>query len=176
MYQDTLHRLNQFTKLSIPTKLNTEGNPGKADLKAQTFYHQFQAYASQYNVGLKALADLGRDMDNYYQPSRYGMTTQEVEIKRTANSRALAPKIVQAVEDQMKVDWLSSMMTKITDGYEIMKELMRQHIPSPNLATTSSAYAVNPKPEYNADMDIHSFNAQYMLWLQIERKHGQNNA
>ena len=159
MYCDNSHRINQFTKSSIPTKLNTEADPGKADLKAQTFYHQFQAYASQYNVGLKPLADLGPDVDDYYQPSHYGMTTQEMEIERTANSRALAPKIVQAVEDQMTVDWLSSMMTTITNGYEIMKELMRQHIPSLNPATTSSAYAINPKPEYDADTDKHSFNA-----------------
>ena len=114
----------QFTKSSIPTKLYTEGDPGKADFKAHTFYHQFQAYASQYKIGLKPLADLGPDVDDYYQPSFYGMTTQEMEIECTANSRALAPKIVHAVDDQMTINWLSSMMTTITDGYEIMKELM----------------------------------------------------
>ena len=102
------------------------------------------------------------------------MTTQEMEIKRTASLRALlAPKIIEAVDDQMTVDWLSSMMTTITDGYKITKELMRQHIPSLKLATTSSVYAVNPKPEYNTNTDIHSFNARYLLWLQIEQKHRQ---
>ena len=122
------------------------------------------------------IADLGPAVEDYYQPSQYGMTTQEMDVELTVNLRALAPKIIQAVDAQMTIDWLSSMMTTITNGYKIMKELMRQHIPSLKPAKTSSAYAVNPKPKYIADTNIHSFNARCMLWLQIEQKHGRTYA
>ena len=60
--------------------------------------------------------------------------------------------------------------------YEVMKQLMLQHFPSLNPATTSSAYSVNPKPEDTIETDIHSVNAWYVLWLQIEHKHGQTYA
>ena len=85
-YHKKFHQLIQFTKSLLPTKLNSKWDPGKLNLKAQTFYHHSSRHMYKYQVGLKPLADLGPDIEDYYQLSQYRMTTQEMEVKCTGNS------------------------------------------------------------------------------------------
>ena len=171
MQPNNTYRINAFNKSICTVKLKIVEPHEDSDVVGLGFYNQFHAYAISYQVGLKPFMELGPSVNDYYAPSALTMTVEEQMQERQANATILATKLLQAVEDQHIVTYLSRDIRIANDGYEMMKWLMRHHLPQ--LRPQRSYHAIPEKPVYSLNTDILTFQSRYTLWLQVELQAGR---
>ena len=122
-------KIEQLNRASTPFDFNID-NKDMADISTLLFYNQFYAHLTQFSIGIKPFLELGPDVEDYYKPSSPNMSHDKRMQERNDYKGPIANKLLTLIKDTEYTTWFTTTPEIYSDGYEMLKQLIRHNIPA----------------------------------------------